>query len=556
MHGSDARESLAPRAEPEGGRTRVHVVLHDRALLAAGVHARECVEPATRCDEVILWRGPTPLIPWAYSSKLREFPTRSSVMCVTSIVVSVVDPAARARSWALCSFTRALVLVNALLLLGEADQAACESSPADNRAVVGFDEQLHVTLQLPAAKRAQDLAEASGSPPQRLSPLPELGADGTLLCFVPINRTMETDVLLGKYSGEQNVMLGTWHTATPDSDAAAVALAKQLTLVRKDAVAAGIWQPQTCVNAAQGYFRKRMFVTNGQHQKSFIARGPSSVEAQARCVRDCGFGVFDTSLPEVVTRDVMALLGANSAALRARAPGTVSSAEVYSPKTLDGTIAALLSLPVVALLAEKTNIDPAALEVSVARLDMGLRASSMCEMHSDFHSSTSFVFTAIIYLSDWGDRFTGGETVFAHEIGGGEKKMGVAVRTDDSATVAIAMTGGYIVQPKIGRVVMFTGGSENLHCKMPSKAVKLSGAAQEETSSPRTVMQLWIRCSTDAKMRHDESRRTAAELASNSEMVARARAWLESSSREERERAVKKGDDTHTTQRATDRALP
>ena len=468
-----------------------------------------------------------------------------------SITVNAVDPAAWAR-WRL-SFTRVVVLATALLLLGKADQAACESSVAGKRAAVGFDEQLHVTLlQLPSVKPKQG-AEADGTTAQRL---PELGADGTLLCFVPNNRTMETDVLLGKRSGEQKAMLGTWHAATPDTDAAAVALAKQLTLVRVDALAAGIWQPRACVNAAESYFRKRMFITNGQHQKSFVARGPNSQEAQARCVRDCGFGVFDTSLPEVVTRDVMAILGASAAAIRAQKPRTVSSVEAYSPDTLDATIVALLSQPVVALLAEKTHIDPAALEVSTARLDLGLRANGICEMHSDFHSSTSFVFTAIIYLSDWGESFTGGETVFAHEIGGGEKKMGAAVRADDSATVAIAMTGGYVVQPKIGRVVIFTGGSENLHCKMPSKATKSSGADPKDTSSPRTVMQLWIRCSTDATTRHDESRRTAAELASNSEIVARARAWLEASGREEGDRAVKQRDGSHTTQRTTDRALP
>lgn len=36
-------------------------------------------------------------------------------------------------------------------------------------------------------------------------------------------------------------------------------------------------------------------------------------------------------------------------------------------------------------------------------------------------------------------------------------------------------------------VVLFSGGSENLHCKMPS--VGRSGGA-----SPRLVVQLWVQC--------------------------------------------------------------
>jgi hypothetical protein len=206
---------------------------------------------------------------------------------------------------------------------------------------------------------------------------------------------------------------------------------------------------------------------------------------------------------------------------------------------------------VLALLAKKTNIDPATLEVSTARLDLGLRASGTCEMHSDFHSSKSYVFTAIVYLSNWGDSFTGGETVFAHEIGGGETAMASAVRADiddSQATAAIPMTGGYIVQPKIGRVVVFTGGTENLHCKMPSTTVKRQATSQGNHSSPRTVVQLWIRCSTDKNTRPDMYRMTAAQLASDSDIVARARSWLRENDSLEAARLAERLN--------TDRALP
>ena len=47
-------------------------------------------------------------------------------------------------------------------------------------------------------------------------------------------------------------------------------------------------------------------------------------------------------------------------------------------------------------------------------------------------SSKSYVFTAIVYLSNWGDSFTGGETVFAHEIGGETVRAKVRADIDDS----------------------------------------------------------------------------------------------------------------------------
>ena len=104
-----------------------------------------------------------------------------------------------------------------------------------------------------------------------------------------------------------------------------------------------------------------------------VARGTRSPETQARCVRDCGFGVFDDTLPEGITRDVMGVLGANIAAMRAGCKDCPFVGHC-SPTDVDSTIAAPLSGSVLALLAKKTNIDPATLEVSTARLDLGLRA--------------------------------------------------------------------------------------------------------------------------------------------------------------------------------------
>lgn len=415
------------------------------------------------------------------------------------------------------------------------------------RRVLGFNDELRgLEVALLPDVQEQEHSDTKSTAAHRL---PELGADGTLLCFVPANRSVEKQVLAGTYTSDQLERLGHWHksmlfqrdadgvAATPDQPT--LDTGHQPTLLRADAVAPGVWQRQECVDTAASYLRARMFATNGMFKNQFRTRGPTSPEPQTRCSRDCGFGVFDDALPAAVARDVRGIVGAHAAKILAQKTRTVNMNEASTPDKPDSIIAALLSEPVFALLAEKAKIDPGLLTLTSARLDFGIKSTGSCQLHSDFHSLKTYVFTAIVYLSDWGDTFSGGETVFAHEFGGGDENMRRAVREEvvgggANDTIAIAATGGLIVQPKFGRVALFTGGAENMHCKMPSQTVSSREVANPEApkQGSRLVMQLWIKCTTAPNQ--EKARAKAAQAARKTQLVAQARSWLDSNARAHR----------------------
>ena len=102
---------------------------------------------------------------------------------------------------------------------------------------------------------------------------------------------------------------------------------------------------------------------------------------------------------------------------------------------------------------------------------------------------TEYVYSSIVYLSDWGDEFTGGETVFLRSMEDPEGAQAAA--EDKESSMLFPMRRADIVQPKVGRVALFTGGEENMHCKMPS-------AAKDGGESPRLVVQLWVQCADGA----------------------------------------------------------
>ena len=62
-----------------------------------------------------------------------------------------------------------------------------------------------------------------------------------------------------------------------------------------------------------------------------------------------------------------------------------------------------------------------------------------------------------------------------------------AAAEDKESSVLFPMRRADIVQPKVGRVALFTGGEENMHCKMPS-------AAKAGGEPPRLVVQMWVQC--------------------------------------------------------------
>mmetsp|Transcript_28666 Transcript_28666/g.72588 ORF Transcript_28666/g.72588 Transcript_28666/m.72588 type:complete len:391 (+) Transcript_28666:74-1246(+) len=121
---------------------------------------------------------------------------------------------------------------------------------------------------------------------------------------------------------------------------------------------------------------------------------------------------------------------------------------------------------IVKSLLEK-HFDTEPLQAVGGQLDQNIRADLPCEMHTDYLSRPPYYFlTAIIYLVDQGKECSRCETVFNDDVASGKFEKGV------------------IVQPRKGRVALFSGGVENMHCKMPS-------------TGKRDVVQIWFQCSSE-----------------------------------------------------------
>jgi len=98
------------------------------------------------------------------------------------------------------------------------------------------------------------------------------------------------------------------------------------------------------------------------------------------------------------------------------------------------------------------------------QLDHNIRSGMACEMHSDYISRPPHYFlTAILYLVDQGKECSPCETVFNDAV-----EYGRLVK-------------GAVIQPRRARLVLFSGGIENMHCKMPS-------------IGQRDVIQMWFQC--------------------------------------------------------------
>jgi hypothetical protein len=192
------------------------------------------------------------------------------------------------------------------------------------------------------------------------------------------------------------------------------------------------------------------------------------------------------------------MLGADGLPLVLAPGGGAHSEEL---RIAQNRIAGLLAPGVLALLERELALSPRALQVFTPMLDLGLQDSDgKWGMHSDFHSMPHYVFTALVYLSDYGADFTGGETVFLHGLNLGEPLVIArdATGRGDIGRRAYPLRTGVVVQPRRGRVVIFTGGAENLHSKVPS--VRVGGASAADLAAPggavapRRVFQFWVNC--------------------------------------------------------------
>ena len=94
------------------------------------------------------------------------------------------------------------------------------------------------------------------------------------------------------------------------------------------------------------------------------------------------------------------------------------------------------------------------------------------QLHADYYESPHYVFSAVL--------FTGEQEADETALVGGECGLADALRRDEAGAVTLAR--GLVVEPKRGRLVLFSGGGENYH----SPLAVVQGR--------RTTVHAWFKC--------------------------------------------------------------
>ena len=102
----------------------------------------------------------------------------------------------------------------------------------------------------------------------------------------------------------------------------------------------------------------------------------------------------------------------------------------------------------------------------------GWRFSDWTELHADYYERADYVFTAILYLGE--------EAQDETPLRGGW--TGLADGLQSTVDGRVELTQGTLIEPKRGRLVLFTGGGENYHAPL---AV---------TQGRRTAWHGWFKC--------------------------------------------------------------
>ena len=103
-------------------------------------------------------------------------------------------------------------------------------------------------------------------------------------------------------------------------------------------------------------------------------------------------------------------------------------------------------------------------------------ANNYGNMHADYFESSSYVYTAILY-DDHPDDLVGGETALVNFISDGkDATFGMRIMQNatknlpngnkDTAQINRELTSGLIVEPKRGRLVLFSSDGSNFHAPM------------------------------------------------------------------------------------------
>ena len=150
--------------------------------------------------------------------------------------------------------------------------------------------------------------------------------------------------------------------------------------------------------------------------------------------------------------------------------------------------------------------DPAAVHLRLAQ-------KNWSQMHADWHESERYTFTAVLYLGDEegdGVKLVGGETGIADSLqwdvvsaADGRTRLGDAIleprptgadgaaRVPPGAALVASVRRGLVVEPKRGRLLLFSSGGENYHSPL------------EVAAGRRTAFHAWFAC-------HDADGRAAA----------------------------------------------
>ena len=143
---------------------------------------------------------------------------------------------------------------------------------------------------------------------------------------------------------------------------------------------------------------------------------------------------------------------------------------------------------VLAVLQAEFAVDPSAVTVSTQRRKTyvpttlpkpNARLTRVCswpspyeELHADYYESERYVFTAVLFFGEEEAdmvRRVGGETALLDEM-----------RRDDDGACQIAR--GLVVEPKAGRLLVFSGGGENYHVPIAVEAGR------------RSTYHVWFQC--------------------------------------------------------------
>jgi len=140
------------------------------------------------------------------------------------------------------------------------------------------------------------------------------------------------------------------------------------------------------------------------------------------------------------------------------------------------------------------DVEPALLTVSIYRHHTYREGEINNNLHADYLESDNYVYTAILY-DDTPDNLVGGETALAnfrhHDDGQGDSVVtfGMTLPIDSPPSQheskvdqLVDVTDGVIVEPKRGRLVLFSSGAENFHTPMVV------------SSGERPTYHFWFKC--------------------------------------------------------------